>query len=95
MLQTGTVINETYRVERVLGSGGMADVYLVTHTRMPRQFALKVMRPELAESLGAERFLREMHVPTESKATLLDQERPIANGARIEGIIQHGRLCLL
>src|ERR1700712_4661071 len=46
MLQPGHVINETYRVERLLGSGGMADVYVVTHMRMPRKFALKVMRLE-------------------------------------------------
>ena len=63
MLQTGTVINETYRVERVLGSGGMADVYLVTHTRMPRQFALKVMRIEGAlREKFLERFNREVQI---------------------------------
>ncbi len=63
MLQPGIVINETYRVERLLGSGGMADVYLVTHTRMPRQFALKVMRIEgsLREKF-LERFNREVQI---------------------------------
>lgn len=44
MLQPGHIINDTYRVESLLGSGGMADVYVVAHMRMPRKFALKVMR---------------------------------------------------
>lgn len=48
MLQPGHIINDTYRVEKLLGSGGMADVYMVAHMRMPRKFALKVMRLDVS-----------------------------------------------
>ena len=62
-VQVGQVINETYQVERLLGSGGMADVYVVVHTRLPRRFALKVMRIEggIAEPF-LERFRREAEI---------------------------------
>ena len=47
-----------YSIERELGRGGMATVYLATDLKLQRQVALKVLRPELAASLGGERFLR-------------------------------------
>ena len=53
---------DRYRIERELGAGGMAMVYLAQDLRHHRQVALKVLRPELAESLGAERFLREIEI---------------------------------
>jgi serine/threonine-protein kinase len=60
MLQPGYVINDTYRVERLLGSGGMADVYVVVHMRLPRKFALKVMHLEQGtRQVFLERFNRE------------------------------------
>ena len=49
-----------YRVERELGAGGMATVYLAHDVKHDRKVALKVLRPELAAALGAERFLREI-----------------------------------
>jgi serine/threonine-protein kinase len=51
---------ERYAIERELGRGGMATVYLARDLRHDRPVALKVMRADLAESLGAERFLREI-----------------------------------
>jgi len=51
-----------YTVDRVLGEGGMATVYLATDVKHRRQVAVKVMRPELAATLGAERFLREVEI---------------------------------
>ena len=51
-----------YRVERVLGEGGMATVYLAVDLKHSRKVALKVMRPELAATLGSERFLREVEI---------------------------------
>jgi TolB-like protein/tetratricopeptide (TPR) repeat protein len=51
-----------YDVEGPLGEGGMALVFLATDVKHDRQVAVKVLRPELAASLGAERFLREITV---------------------------------
>lgn len=51
-----------YTIERVVGEGGMATVYLATDVKHRRQVAVKVMRPDLAATLGAERFLREVEI---------------------------------
>src|SRR5690348_3984547 len=51
-----------YRIERELGRGGMATVYLAQDLRHDRPVALKVLRSELAATLGPERFQREIHV---------------------------------
>jgi serine/threonine-protein kinase len=51
-----------YRIERELGAGGMAVVYLADDPRHGRPVAVKVMRSELAAALGPERFLREIRI---------------------------------
>jgi len=51
---------DRYVIEREIGEGGMATVYLAHDVRHDRQVALKVLRPELAAILGAERFLAEI-----------------------------------
>ncbi|HEU4829213.1 MAG TPA: protein kinase [Gemmatimonadales bacterium] len=51
---------DRYRIERELGAGGMATVYLAHDLRHARQVAVKVLRPELAAVIGAERFLSEI-----------------------------------
>jgi tRNA A-37 threonylcarbamoyl transferase component Bud32/TolB-like protein len=51
-----------YRIERELGAGGMATVYLAHDVRHNRKVAVKVLRPELAAALGHERFLREIEI---------------------------------
>lgn len=63
MLVPGQTLSGTYAIERPLGSGGMADVYLVRHTRLPRHFALKVLKLELSTRPELiERFRREAEV---------------------------------
>lgn len=51
-----------YHVERELGVGGMATVYLARDVKHDRHVAIKVLRPDLSHSLGPERFLREIHI---------------------------------
>jgi TolB-like protein len=55
-------IRDRYRFERELGRGGMATVYLAQDVRHHRQVAVKVLRPELAATLGSDRFFREIEV---------------------------------
>jgi serine/threonine-protein kinase len=49
-----------YRLDQEIGAGGMATVYLAEDLRHSRRVALKVLRPELAAVIGAERFLAEI-----------------------------------
>jgi len=51
---------DRYRIERELGAGGMATVYLAEDLRHHRHVAVKVLRPEIARALGSQRFLREI-----------------------------------
>ncbi|UCD25563.1 MAG: serine/threonine protein kinase, partial [Gemmatimonadota bacterium] len=59
-LQAG--LRGQYTIERELGEGGMAVVFLARDERHDRSVALKVLRPELASEIGAERFLREIRI---------------------------------
>ena len=54
-------LRDRYLLERELGRGGMATVYLARDLKHDRLVALKVLRPELAATLGPERFQREIH----------------------------------
>ena len=55
-----TALADRYVLDRVAGAGGMARVYLADDLRHRRKVAIKVLKPELTEALGAERFLREI-----------------------------------
>src|SRR5262245_47776440 len=57
-----TSLADRYRIERELGRGGMATVYLAHDVKHDRKVAIKVLDPELGAVLGAERFLSEIKV---------------------------------
>ena len=55
-----SALSDRYRIERELGAGGMATVYLAHDVRHDRKVAIKVLKPELAAVLGADRFVVEI-----------------------------------
>ena len=56
------IVADRYRTGRELGRGGMARVYLARDMKHGRDVAIKVLRPELSQSLGHDRFLREIEI---------------------------------
>ncbi|HEY7028913.1 MAG TPA: protein kinase [Gemmatimonadales bacterium] len=60
--QLRSALSDRYAIERELGRGGMATVYLARDLRHDRPVALKTLHPELALSLGSDRFLREIRL---------------------------------
>jgi eukaryotic-like serine/threonine-protein kinase len=73
-----------YRIERELGSGGMATVYLAHDTKHDRDVAIKVLREDVGHSVGAERFLREIRL-----AAKLNHPNIVAlfDSGEIEGVL--------
>ncbi|MFC1639257.1 protein kinase [Gemmatimonadota bacterium] len=57
-----TALSDRYSIEQEIGSGGMATVYLAHDLKHDRKVAVKVLRPELAASIGVDRFLREIKI---------------------------------
>ena len=62
LLQLKTSLRDRYEIEREIGAGGMATVYLAHDIRHDRPVALKLLNPELGAVLGVERFLAEIKV---------------------------------
>jgi len=62
LVQLTAALADRYRVEYELGRGGMATVYLAQDLKHDRPVALKVLHPEIAASLGIERFIREIRL---------------------------------
>jgi serine/threonine-protein kinase len=60
--QLVAALGDRYRVERELGHGGMAVVFLAEDLKHRRPVAIKVLKPELSAVLGSERFLREIEI---------------------------------
>src|SRR5262245_4750937 len=70
---------QRYRLEREIGAGGMATVYLAHDLKHDRRVAIKVLRPELVSAVGAERFLLEVGITARLRhpriLPLLDSDR--------------------
>jgi serine/threonine-protein kinase len=82
----GVALQDHYRLERELGHGGMAAVWLAQDLKHGRPVALKILRPEFAVTLGPERFLREIELTARlihpHILSLLDSgQAPDASGA--------------
>ncbi|MBA3456100.1 MAG: serine/threonine protein kinase, partial [Deltaproteobacteria bacterium] len=58
-LAAGTMLDDKYRIERLLAVGGMGAVYLGTHTKLRKRVAIKVLDPQLSSPPMVERFHRE------------------------------------
>ena len=79
-----TALADRYTLERELGAGGMATVYLAHDVRHNRKVAIKVLRPELAAFIGAERFLKEI----ETTANLQHPHiLPLFDSGRVDGTV--------
>jgi serine/threonine-protein kinase len=77
---------DRYRVEREIGSGGMATVYLAQDLRHGRRVAIKVLRSDLAERLGPDRFTREIEI---AAALTHPHILPLHDAGNAEGILYY------
>ena len=85
-LRIRELLSPTYTIDRELGRGGMATVYLAQDSKHNRVVALKVLHPELAASLGPDRFLREISV-----AARLNHPHilPLFDSGEVEGLLYY------
>src|SRR5688572_27212847 len=60
--QLKTALGASYKIERELGGGGMSRVFVADEVRLGRKVVVKVLAPELAAGISAERFEREIRV---------------------------------
>jgi len=85
--QLKLALPDRYELERLLGSGGMATVYLARDRQQDRQVAIKLLRHELAGAVGQDRFLREIRIASQLThphiLPLLDSGSVTLNGDRI------------
>jgi TolB-like protein len=77
---------DKYEIEGPLGEGGMALVYLARDIKHDRQVAVKVLRPDLAASLGAERFLREIAITAKLQHPHI---LPLYDSGEAEGLLYY------
>ncbi len=75
-----------YTVERELGHGGMATVHLAEDVKHGRRVAIKVLRPELAQALGGERFLREINIAAKLQSPHI---LPLLDSGEADGLLYY------
>jgi serine/threonine-protein kinase len=80
------VLSDRYRIERELGRGGMATVYLAEDLKHHRSVAIKVLDPGLAAAIGAERFLREIEIAARLNHP---QILPLHDSGAAEGLLYY------
>src|SRR5450432_395335 len=99
-----TALGDRYIIEREIGAGGMAVVYLARDKKLDREVALKVLRPELGAVLGSERFLTEIKISARLDhphiLTLIDSGEadgllyyvlPFVRGESLRATLERGR----
>jgi serine/threonine-protein kinase len=69
---------DRYHIERELGSGGMATVYLAEDLKHHRKVAVKVLRPDLAAALVPERFLHEIEIAAPGSTAALSTSQSVS-----------------
>jgi serine/threonine protein kinase len=82
---------DRYTIERELGRGGMATVYLAHDRRYDRPVALKLLRPELAAILGADRFLREIRLTAQLQHPHI---LPLLDSGEADGLLYYVMPCV-
>src|SRR5687767_4335019 len=82
--QLTTALADRYRIERELGSGGMATVYLAHDVRHDRKVALKLLKPELAAVIGGARFLAEIRTTANLQHPHI---LPLHDSGEVEGMV--------
>ena len=80
-------LSDRYRIERELGQGGMATVYLARDLKHERDVAIKVLKPELGAVLGAERFLKEIRTTANLQHPNL---LPLFDSGEADGLLYYG-----
>src|SRR5262245_23707975 len=79
-----SALADRYAIERQIGAGGMADVYLTHDLRHNRKVAIKIMHRELAELVGVERFLREIETTAKLQHPHI---LPLFDSGSVEGTV--------
>src|SRR3954467_15758719 len=84
LIRLTTALADRYEIEREIGKGGMATVYLARDLRHDRPVALKLLNPELGAVLGVERFLSEIRVTANLKPPNL---LPLFDSGEVDGLL--------
>src|SRR3954466_8955385 len=85
-IRLAAALADRYRIERELGQGGMATVYLAQDLRHHRQVAIKLMRPELSAVIGAERFLSEIRTTANLQHPHI---LPLFDSGEVDGVLYY------